>query len=93
MLFAYERPLCASSGHRPPLSTRETLFRHPGIFVAILVVDRQMPDLDDGEFQPRRRASSASALATFRLIESFLKLPTIRATLRILSIRFLFFDQ
>ncbi len=38
-------------------------------------------------------ASSASALATFRLIESFLKLPTITATLRTLSMLFFFYGQ
>ena len=54
-------------------------------FVTILVVDGQLPYFDDAEFSPPG-ATSPSALATPRLIESFLRLPTITATSRILSI-------
>jgi len=56
---------------------------HRWILITILIVDGQVPDIDDAELQSRRRK-----LGTFRLMESFRRLPTITATLRVLSMKF-----
>ena len=52
------------------------------ILITVLVVDGQVSDFDNAELQTGG-ASSASAFATFQLIDSFLRLPTMTATLRI----------
>jgi hypothetical protein len=55
------------------------------ILITILDVNRQVSDFDDAELQTGG-ASSASALAAFRSIDSCLKLSTMTATSRILFI-------
>jgi hypothetical protein len=56
------------------------------IVIAVLVVDLQLADLDDAELQPRGR-QLGERVGYLRLIESFLRLPTITATSRGLSMR------